>query len=91
MVVMVYWVTTVSSFLDSGTKFTTGSLVMTTPAAWVEVFRGIPSRAFAVSMRVLTRSSPSYISLSCGDCRRASSRVICGVVGTSFATTSVSA
>ena len=64
---------------------------MTTPAAWVEVFRGIPSRLRAVSMSFLTRSSSSYMALSWGEDFRASSRVMCRVVGTNLATTSVSA
>ena len=38
---------------------------ITTPAAWVDAWRGMPSRDFAVSMSFFTRSSPSYISLSC--------------------------
>ena len=64
---------------------------MTTPAACVDVLRGMPSRARAVSISVCTRSSPSYISRSCGETFSASSSVMCGVPGTSFATTSVSA
>ena len=56
---MVYWVTTLSSFLARGTYSYTGRWVMTTPAAWVEAWRGMPSRARAVSMRVRSFSSPS--------------------------------
>ena len=71
---------------------TTGSAVMTTPAAWVEVFLGIPSSCMAVSMSFFTLGSPSYISFSRGDMFSASFKVMCrGMVGTSFATTSVSA
>ena len=33
---MVYWVTMASSFLASGTYFSTESRAITTPAAWVE-------------------------------------------------------
>ena len=64
---------------------------MTTPAACVEVLRGMPSMAFAVSTSSLTRSSESYICRSCGDCFSASASVMCGVDGTSLATASVSA
>ena len=56
---MVYWVTTDSSFLASGTYSWTGRRVMTTPAAWVEAWRGMPSMALAVSMRVWTWASLS--------------------------------
>ena len=70
----------------------TGCAVITTPAAWVDVFRGIPSRRMAVSMSVFTRWSPSYISLSLGEIFIASASVRwSGMVGTSLATTSVSA
>ena len=58
-VVMIYWVTGTPSLVARGTYSYTGLLVMTTPAAWVEAFRGIPSRAMAVSMSFLMRSSPS--------------------------------
>ena len=91
MVVIVYWVTMVSSFFDSGTYVRTGSAVITTPAAWVEVLRGIPSRDMAVSISSRTISSPSYISFSWGETSNASFKVMCSVVGTSFATTSVCA
>ena len=64
---------------------------MTTPAAWVEVLRGMPSNAMAVSTSSLTRASASYICFSCGDCFSASLSVIWSVVGTSFAAASVSA
>ena len=37
----------------------TGFRVMTTPAAWVEAWRGIPSSALAVSMSFFTCSSAS--------------------------------
>ena len=57
----------------------------------MEEFRGIPSRERAVSMRVFTLGSPSYISFNFGLVSKASRRVIWGVEGTSLATTSVSA
>ena len=90
-VTMVYWHTMDSSFRARGTYSYTGRLVMTTPAAWVEAWRGIPSRARAVSMSLWTLGSPWYRSDSCLDSFRASSRVIWGPVGTSLATVSVSA
>ena len=49
---------------------------LTTPAACVEVLRGMPSRAMAVSTSSLTRASPSYICLSCEDCFSASLSVM---------------
>ena len=58
-VTMVYWQTMDSSFRASGTYSYTGRLVMTTPAAWVEAWRGIPSSACAMSMSRRTRSSVS--------------------------------
>ena len=64
---------------------------MTTPAAWVEVLRGIPSRLLAVSSSVRTLGLSSYMVLSWAEVFSASSSVIWGVAGTSLATTSVSA
>ena len=54
---MMYWQTTASSFFASGTYSYTGFFVMTTPAAWVEALRGIPSSFCAVSISFLTVSS----------------------------------
>ena len=90
-VVMTYWHTTVPSLEDRGTYSYTGRFVITTPAAWVEAFRGIPSNDLAVSMSRRTRVSPSYRSLSCLERRRASSSVMWGPKGTSLAITSTSA
>ena len=90
-VVIVYWVTTLSSFLARGTYSYTGRSVMTTPAACVEAWRGIPSRALAVSMSEWSFSSPSYISRSCLESFMASSRVMPMAKGTCFATASHSA
>ena len=93
-VVMTYWHTTASSFFARGTYSYTGRLVMTTPAAWVEAWRGIPSRALAVSMSFFTCSSVSYCSRRGLDRRRASSRVMWrapGPAGTCLAITSTSA
>ncbi len=58
-VVMVYCVTTESPFLASGTYSATGLSVMTTPAAWVEALRGMPSNCFAMSIRLWTCGSES--------------------------------
>ncbi len=41
-VVIWYWHTTDSSFFASGTYSYTGFSVITTPAAWVEAWRGMP-------------------------------------------------
>ena len=54
---MPYWQTTMSSFFAKGTYSYTGRLVITTPAAWVEAFRGMPSSIWAVSMSRFTVSS----------------------------------
>ena len=51
---MVYWVATESPLRQRGTYSLTGFAVMTTPAACVEVFRGMPSMALAVSMSFFT-------------------------------------
>ena len=83
-----------SSFRASGTYSYTGRFVMTTPAAWVEACRGIPSSAMAVSMSFFTCGSSRYMSASCLLSFSASRSVICsapGPAGTSFATTSTSA
>ena len=90
-VVIVYWVTMLSSFFASGTYSYTGRSVMTTPAAWVEAWRGMPSRAFAVSMSERSFSSPEYISRSCFESFIASSSVMPMAKGTCFATASQSA
>ena len=63
---------------------------MTTPAAWVEAWRGMPSSARAVSMRFLTVGFSSYIFLSSGLTASARSIVICSSIGTCFATASTS-
>ena len=91
---MGYWHTTDSSFFASGTYSYTGFSVMTTPAACVEAWRGIPSRARAVSMRRWSVSSLSYISRRGLESFNASSSVMFsapGPDGTCFATASVSA
>ena len=49
---------------------------MTTPAAWVEAWRGIPSMLRAVSMSRLTWGSPSYMSRRGLETFSASSRVM---------------
>ena len=84
-VVMTYWHTTASSFFARGTYSYTGRLVMTTPAAWVEAWRGIPSRALAVSMSFFTCSSVSYCSRRGLDRDRAEARVMCRELGTCLA------
>ena len=58
-VVMVNWVTTDSSLFARGTYSSTGSAVITTPAAWVEACRGIPS-----TFRAVSSSSRTWGSLS---------------------------
>ena len=91
MVVMVYWVTGCPSLVARGTYSYTGRLVMTTPAAWVEALRGMPSIFRAMSTSWRTRSSPLYRSLSPLDSTRALSRVIFGSKGTCLAMLSTSA
>ena len=93
-VVIVYCVTGLPSFVASGTYSYTGRCVMTTPAAWVEAWRGMPSSARAVSMRFLTFSSLSYMSFRGLESLSASSSVMLsapGPLGTCLATASVSA
>ena len=52
MVVMVNWVVMVpSAALERGTKSSMDRLPITTPAAWMELCLGRPSRRFAMSMR----------------------------------------
>ncbi len=69
----------------------TGSCVITTPAAWVDVFLGIPSilRAVSISSLILLFSCISV--LSSFDFFTASSIVILNSFGTSFATVSTDA
>ena len=56
---MTYWQTIDSSLRASGTYSYTGRFVMTTPAACVDAWRGMPSSALAVSMSFFTRASVS--------------------------------
>ena len=87
-VVMVYWVTIASSFLASGTYFSTESRAITTPAAWVEAWRGIPSIFKAWSISSLTCGSLSYMMRRSGERSSAFSMVICSSIGMAFATLS---
>ena len=61
---------------------------MTTPAAWVEAWRGIPSTFSAVSISSVTCGSLSYIRFSSGETSKARFSVIFSSIGTCFATTS---
>ena len=90
-VVIVYCVTMLSSLRARGTYSYTGRSVMTTPAAWVEAWRGMPSSALAVSMRERSFSSLAYISRSGFESFIASSSVMPMAKGTCFATASQSA
>ena len=63
---------------------------MTTPAAWVEAWRGIPSTFRAVSISSVTFGSVSYIRFSSGETSNARFSVIFSSIGTCFATTSTS-
>ena len=85
MVVIVNWVTICPSLLCNGTYSTTGLSVITTPAAWVEAFLGIPSTCEARSISSLVFSSPSYNFFNSGDIFRALAIVILSSLGTSFA------
>ena len=91
MVTMVYCVTGWPSLVASGTYSYTGRLVITTPAAWVEALRGIPSIFRAMSTSRFTRSSPLYRSLNPVDSTSALSSVIFGSKGTCLAMLSTSA
>ena len=51
---MLNWVTGRPSLVDSGTYSVAGSRVMTTPAAWVEAWRGMPSTFSEVSISSCT-------------------------------------
>ena len=61
---------------------------MTTPAAWVEACRGIPSTLAAVSISSLTWGSASYSFFSSVEISSARLRVIFSSMGTSLATVS---
>ena len=50
----------------SGTYSSIGALEITTPAAWVDAWRGMPSIALAISMTSRVSTSDSYISASSG-------------------------
>ena len=88
---MIYWVTVRLSLVASGTYSYTGRLVITTPAAWVEALRGIPSSRRAMSTSLRTRSSPSYRSEKGLDSLRALSSVMSREKGTCLAMLSTSA
>ena len=85
-----YWVVITSSFRCSGTYSITGFPVISTPAAWVEAWRGMPSRVIAVSISSFTFGSSSYICRRDGERFSAFSSVIPRSIGTALATASVS-
>ncbi len=85
MAVMVNWVTVTSPFRARGTYSSTGSSVISTPAAWVLVFRGIPSTFRAIATIAFTWLSPSQSLRSSAEWARAFSRVTPGSIGTSLA------
>ena len=87
-VVMVNCVTTASLFLASGTYLQTGRSVITTPAACVEAFLGMPSNFFAMSINSLTCGSESYKFFKSWEMFSARSNVIFNSIGTNFATES---
>ena len=92
-VVIWYWVTTDSSLVARGTYSQTGFSVMTTPAACVEAWRGMPSSAIAVSSRRLTAGSCPAMSRRGLEIFSASSSVMFsapGPFGICLATASVS-
>ena len=90
MVPMGYWVVMTSSLRCRGTYSITGLPVISTPAAWVEAWRGMPSRVMAMSIRRLTSGFSSYMLCSKGEMRRAFSSVMPRSKGTALATASVS-
>ena len=79
---MVNWVTGTPSLEASGTYSLAASRVMTTPAAWVEAWRGMPSILMAVSMSSFTCGSASYWAFSSGETSSARFRVIFSSMGT---------
>ena len=91
MMPMGNWVVITSSFFCRGTYLTAGSRVISTPAAWVEAWRGMPSSVRAVSIRRFTRSSVSYMSRSSLFWSMAFSSVMSRAMGTALATVSTSA
>ncbi len=76
--------------LHNGKYSTMGSGEITTPAAWVEVWRGSPSSTRAIDSSSSIRGSRFAASLSRGSCSRASFKVILSWSGTSFAIRSTS-
>ncbi len=55
---MSYWVVrSIVAPLNSGTKLVSGSGAITTPAAWVEAWRVVPSRRRETSISSLTLGS----------------------------------
>ena len=63
MVSISYWVMTASELTAMGTYEETVLSVMTTPAAWIEILRGMPSSARAVSISFSIFGEFSYMSL----------------------------
>ena len=88
MVVMVNCVTILPSLVESGTYSSAASRVITTPAAWVEACRGIPSSFRAISISSCTEGSCSYWRASSLEVFSAFCSVIFSSMGTSFATAS---
>ena len=87
---MSYCVTVMSPFRDKGTYSYTGRSEITTPAACVDEWRGIPSSSFDVSISRFTRSSDSYSSRSSRLDSSADASVTSSSRGMQFATTSTS-
>ncbi len=90
MVPIGYCVVMTSSLRCRGTYSVTGLPVISTPAAWVEAWRGIPSSVMAVSISRCTSGCSSYIVRSMGESVSAFSSVMPRSNGTAFATASVS-
>ena len=85
-----YCVVMTSSLRCKGTYSITGLPVISTPAAWVEAWRGIPSSVMAVSISRCTSGCSSYMVLRSGESVSAFSSVMPRSKGIAFATASVS-
>ena len=83
--VILYWVTIRLFDKARGTISVKISLLITTPAACIDVWRGRASNFLAVSMSLLLSASFWYASLNLSDSSRALSRVILMTCGTNFA------
>ncbi|MNC32261.1 hypothetical protein D3C75_806070 [compost metagenome] len=86
-----YWVSAVLSLpACSGTASVRGPLEITTPAAWVDAWRGMPSTFIAMSSSPLIFGLPSYSAFSSGVPSSARLMLMPSCPGMSFAALSTS-